>query len=106
MKNRSLDALEIWIWKWMEKIAWPDRKTNVEVLEMLVEKQTSVTTIIIVGRKKNRIGHVLRREVSFREVIEGRMEGKRPRGSSKKNGNVRGIIYMRSRAVDRLKNLI
>jgi hypothetical protein len=35
---------------------------------------------VIVERKKRRIGHVLRGDGLLREVIEGRMEGKRPRG--------------------------
>jgi len=40
----------MWIWSRMEKIAWTYRKTNVEVLEMLQEKQSIVKTII--GRKR------------------------------------------------------
>ena len=34
----------------------------------------------IVQRKKNWIGHVLRGDGLLREVIEGKMEGRRPRG--------------------------
>jgi len=48
---------------------------------MLGEKRTIVKTIIIVIKKKNKwIDHLMRGEVLFREVIEGRMEGKRTRG--------------------------
>jgi len=38
-EKRKFDALEMSIWKRMEKIARADRKTNVEALEMLGEKQ-------------------------------------------------------------------
>jgi len=41
-EKRRIDALEMWIWRRMEKIAWTDLKTNVEVLEMLEEKLSIV----------------------------------------------------------------
>jgi len=70
-ERRRLDALEMWICRKMEKIAWTDRKTNLEVLEMLGEKQSIVETNV--RRKKN---HVMRGEGLLREYMEGRMEGK------------------------------
>jgi len=39
---------------------------------------------VIRNRKKNWIRHVLRGEGLLREVMEGRMEGKRPRGRPRK----------------------
>jgi len=73
-----LDALEMLILRRMGKIAWIDQKTNVEMLEMLGEKQAIVTTLV--RRKKNWIGHMLKGDGLLREVMEGRMEGKRPQG--------------------------
>jgi len=57
-EKRRLDALEMKIWRRMEKIAWTDHKTNVEMLEILEEKLSIVKTIV--RSKNNWIGHVMR----------------------------------------------
>ena len=62
----------------MEKISWTAKKTNEEVLQVVDEERTLVNTIV--KRKKNWIGHILRHDGLLREVIEGKMEGKKPRG--------------------------
>jgi hypothetical protein len=75
---RQLNALEMWLWRRMEKISWTAKKTNQEVLQIVGEKETLVNTIV--KRKKNWIGHILRHDGLMKEVIEGKMEGKKPRG--------------------------
>ena len=75
---RRLNALEMWLWRRMAKVSYKDRKTNECVLEMVGEGRKLVD--MIVQRKKNWIGHVLRGDGLLREVIEGKMEGRRPRG--------------------------
>ena len=62
----------------MEKISWKDKKTNQQVLEIVGERRTLIETIT--GKKKKWIGHILRRDSLLKEVIEGRMEGQRPKG--------------------------
>src|SRR5579863_120853 len=71
---QRLNALEMWIWRRMEKVSYKDRKTNEEVLDMVGEKRSLLETIV--RRKKNWIGHILRGEGLLKDVIEGRMEGK------------------------------
>ena len=61
----------------------------------------------VVKRKKNWIGHVVRGEGLLRDVIEGRMEGKRPRGRPR-IGMIRKLmkgsyITMKRRVKDREK---
>jgi len=73
-----LEAFEMWVWRRMEKVSWKDRKTNEEVLSAVSEERSLVNTIL--HRKKNWIGHILRNDCLMRDVIEGRMEGKRPVG--------------------------
>ncbi len=73
-----LQAFEMWIWRRMEKISWKDKKTNVEVLDLVCEERNLVDTIL--KRKKNWIGHIVRGEGLLKTVMEGRMEGKRGRG--------------------------
>lgn len=50
---------------------------------MVNERRSIVTKIV--NRKKNWIGHVLRGDGLLRDVMEGRMEGKRTRGRPRKN---------------------
>jgi len=57
---RRLNALEMWLWRRMEKISWTEKKTNDAVLKIVGEKRRLVD--IVVQRKKNWIGHVLRGE--------------------------------------------
>ena len=73
-----LQAFEMWIWRRMEKIGWNDKVTNEQVLEIVKEKRTLID--VIRSRKKKWIEHVLRGNGLLKETIEGRIEGKRPRG--------------------------
>lgn len=100
---RRLNALEMWMWRRMEKISWTERKTNEEVLHIIKEKKCLVD--MIVKRKKNWIGHIVRGESLLKIVIEGRMEGKRPRGR-RRMGMIDDLkeesyVEMKRRAEDR-----
>ena len=81
MRNDEIDRLqefEMWIWRRMEKINWRDKITNEQVLEIVKDKRTLID--IIRSRKKKWIGHVLRGNGLLKEIIEGRIVEKRPRG--------------------------
>ncbi len=73
-----LEALEMWFWRKLERIKWQDRISNDEVLTIVDESRGLIRTIG--ERKKNWIGHVLRGEGLLRDVLEGRMLGRRPQG--------------------------
>ena len=75
---RKLEALEMWLWRRMEKIRWTDRITNEEVLNRVGVGRSLIE--VLRNRKKKWIGHVLRGDGLLKEVIDGRMEGKRGRG--------------------------
>ena len=75
---KRLEAWEMWIWRRMEKVSWTEHMTNEEVLQRVEEKRSLITTLR--ERQKNWIGHILRGDSLLREIIEGRMEGKRTRG--------------------------
>src|SRR5258708_10777057 len=62
----------------MERVSWMDKKTNEEILHAVGEERSLVRTIV--NRKKSWIGHILRGGGLLKDVIEGRMEGKRVRG--------------------------
>src|SRR6218665_3802870 len=65
-----LEAFEMWIWRRM-KISWTEHISNEEALK-LVEKERSLLT-----RQRNWMEHTMRGDSLQREIIEGRMDGKR-----------------------------
>jgi len=75
---RRLEATEMWMWRRMEKISWTEKISNEKVLERVGEERQLMN--MIRWRKKNWVGHVLRGDGLLKEVIEGRMEGKRTQG--------------------------
>ena len=66
----------------MEKISWTAHVSNEEVL-CLVQEQRSLTQVIK-QRQANWIGHVLRHDCLLKTVLEGKIEGKRPRGKPRR----------------------
>ena len=75
---QRIEAFEMWVWRRMEKVSWTERKRNEEVLTMMGERRQLIRRII--KTKKRWIGHVLRGNGLLKEVIEGRIDGERPRG--------------------------
>ena len=55
---RRLEAMEMWLWRRMEKISYTERVTNEEVLRRVGEERQLLN--LIRNRKKNWIGHILR----------------------------------------------
>ena len=76
--KKRIEAFEMWIWRRSQNISWRDKVTNEEVLKRVGEVRQMMKDIK--RRKKTWIGHVLRRNGLMREVIEGRMQGKRTVG--------------------------
>ena len=61
----------------MEKVSWVERKTNEDVLIMVAEKRELLDRIT--KTKKRWIGHIVRGNGLLNEVIEGRIDGRRPK---------------------------
>lgn len=76
--KKRIEAFEMWIWRRSQGISWRDRVTNEEVLKRVGETRKLLEDIK--RRKKTWIGHVLRRDGLMKEVLEGRMRGKRTVG--------------------------
>jgi hypothetical protein len=88
----------------MEKVSWTDKITNEEILRKVGEQRSIIKTIM--NRKKNWIGHVLRGDNLLKEVIEGRLDGKRAKGKPRTGmlGDImKGINYeqLKRKAWDR-----
>ena len=75
---KRIKAFEIWVWRIMQKVRWSERRTNEEVLEMVDEKRSLMDRVI--RSEKKWIEHIVRGDWLLKEMTEGRMVGKRPRG--------------------------
>jgi hypothetical protein len=60
----------------MQKISWSDLVKK-RVLHTVKEERN----ILLIMRRTNMIGHMLRRKCLLKRVIEGKMEGKTRRGT-------------------------
>ena len=63
----------------MEKSGWTDKVTNEEVLSRVGVQRQLMN--IFLKRNKSWKGHVLRGNGLLKDVVDGRMAGKRARGS-------------------------
>lgn len=75
--HKRLEALEMWIWRRMERVSWKEHKTNEEILKMVEEERSVIKTIR--ERQRKWMGHIMRGDYLLRDIIEGRMEGKTTR---------------------------
>ena len=60
---KRIEALEMWIWRKMEKISWTAKVSNSEVLNRANENRCIISTIN--QRKRRWLGYVLRHDVLF-----------------------------------------
>ena len=81
--KKKLESCEMWVWRRMLRISWRDHRSNEDVLREVNEESHLMT--VIKRRQKNCIGHILRGKSMLKEVIEGRFEGRRPRGRQRKS---------------------
>jgi hypothetical protein len=77
-EESKLEAFEMWLYRRMLKIKWTDKVTNREVLNRVGEQRGMLSSID--SRKKNWLGHALRRNCLLGDVLEGSVEGKNRRG--------------------------
>lgn len=90
--RRRIDALEMWCYRRLLRIPWTAHRTNVSILQQLnIKKRLSS---FISQQYLKYFGHIARKpEAMEKLIIEGKVEGRRPRGRSP------------SRWVDQLKHL-
>jgi len=79
---KHIQASEMWICCKMEKISWTAHVSNEEITSLVQEQRSLVH--VIKQRQANWIGHVLRHDCLLKTVLEGKIEGKRPRGKPRR----------------------
>ena len=77
-EEKRLEAFEMWTWRKMERVKWTDKVRNEAVLKRVGEKRSILETIK--KRKRNWLGHCLRRNCLLRDALEGMVEGRKVRG--------------------------
>ena len=77
-EKRRLEAFEMWIWRRLERVKWTDRIRNEAVLERVGETRTMLK--LIRKRKRNWLGHWLRRNCLLKDALEGMVNGRKVRG--------------------------
>ena len=73
-----MEAFEMKVWRRMEKISWTEHISNEVVLKLVEEERSLITTIRT--RQRNWMRRIMTGDSLHREIIEGRMEGKRGKG--------------------------
>ena len=77
-----IEAFEMWIYRRMGRISWTERKTNNEVCRILNVKPSLLNTIQ--KRKLQYFGHITRHNTICKDILEGKIEGKRARGRQRR----------------------
>jgi hypothetical protein len=62
----------------MERISWTEDKTSEKILQMVGEKRSMMGSIR--SRQRKWIGHIMRGDTMLRDIIEGRIEGRKTCG--------------------------
>ena len=79
---KRLQPFEMWYWRRMLNISWKKKLTNERVFQMAGENRRLLYTIQ--RRKKGYFGHVMRHNELLRVIMEGKVEGTKPRGGQRK----------------------
>lgn len=72
--ERRLEAFEMWTWRRMEGIKWEDKVRNEEVLCRVGEEREILK--VIRKRKRNWLGHWMRRDCLLTDAMEGTVNGR------------------------------
>jgi hypothetical protein len=81
MMEDKINAFEMWVYRRIGHISWKEKKTNKAVLEMLGMKQDLLKEVKT--RQLKYFGHLKRHDSLLKNILEGRVEGKRARGGQR-----------------------
>ena len=86
--EKNIEAFEMWCMRRIARISWKEKVTNKEVLERLNTNRQLLQTVK--QRKLRYFGHIRRKGDIIQTILEGRMEGRRPRGRPRQTwfGNI------------------
>ena len=76
--EQKIEAFEMYCYRWMGGVSWKDRVTNENVLKKINTKRCLLKDVQ--KRKIRYYGHIKRRNNFLTTTMEGKMNGRRPRG--------------------------
>ena len=76
-EQKQLEAFEVWVRRRIEAVKWTDKIKNTVVLERVGEGRIMLE--LIRKRKRNWLGHWLRRNCLLKDALEGMVNGKKVR---------------------------
>ncbi|KAJ4427509.1 hypothetical protein ANN_25157 [Periplaneta americana] len=74
-EEKRIEAFEMWIWRRLEHVKWTDRIRNEVVLESVGEERMMLK--LVRKRKRNWLGHWLRRNCLLKDALEGMVNERR-----------------------------
>ncbi|KAJ4445068.1 hypothetical protein ANN_06867 [Periplaneta americana] len=77
-EEKGIEVFEMWIWRRIKRVKWTERVRNEAVLERVDEERIMLK--LIRKRKRNWLGHWLRRNYLLKDALEGMVNGRRVRG--------------------------
>ncbi|KAJ4427378.1 hypothetical protein ANN_24999, partial [Periplaneta americana] len=72
-RSEEKRQFEMWIWRRMERVKWTDRMRNEAMLERVGEERMMMK--LLIKRKRNWLGHWLRRNWILKDALERMMNG-------------------------------
>ena len=83
--DHKINAFETWCYRRMLRISWTSHTTNIDVLQKIGVKETTMSLMNnLKNRKMSYAGHIMRNTSGHYDTLlttlEGRLEGKRGRG--------------------------
>ena len=76
--EKNIEAFEMWCLRRIARISWKEKVTNNDVLLRLGTSRQLLKTIK--QKKLQYYGHIRRKSNFLTTILEGKMEGRRPRG--------------------------
>ena len=81
--ENKIEAFEMWCLRRISKISWKDKVSNEDVL---IKLNTERQLLRDIQRRKCRYyGHIKRKGNILTTAVEGRLQGKRPKGRTRNN---------------------
>ncbi|GFR90621.1 endonuclease-reverse transcriptase [Elysia marginata] len=94
--EKRIEAMEMWIYRRMQRISWKEKVTNKKVLES-VGLQRPELLLTIQRRKMKYYGHLRRHDSIQKRIQEGKIDGRRGRGRRRQTwlGNIQETSQMK-----------
>ncbi|GFR89952.1 endonuclease-reverse transcriptase [Elysia marginata] len=94
--EKRIEAMEMWIYRRMQRISWKEKVTNKKVLES-VGLQRPELLLTMQRRKMKYYGHLRRHDSIQKRILEGKIDGRRGRGRRRQTwlGNIQETSQMK-----------